>query len=68
METKQLPNFSDFGDIKLFAEGPIVGGYKWSATFGNGSTLTRYTIMRADSPMVTIISALRISIGIQSTK
>jgi len=52
METKQLPDFSGFGNIEVFAEGPIVGGYKWTANFGNGSSLTRYTILRADSPMV----------------
>jgi hypothetical protein len=52
METRQLPDFSDFGNIEAFAGGPIVGGYKWNGTFGQGSTLTRYTILRADSLMV----------------
>ncbi len=52
LETRALPDFSAPSPLTPFAPGPIVGGYKWSASFGNGSKLTRYTILRADSPML----------------
>jgi len=52
METRKLPDFANVTAAATFGTGPIVGGYKWSASFGAGSTLTRYTILRADSPMV----------------
>jgi len=53
LETKKLPDFREASTVTPFGEdGPIVAGYKWSATFGEGSTMTRYTIMRADSPMI----------------
>lgn len=52
LETKKVPDFSAASAVTTFGEGPIVGGYKWSAKFGDASSLTRYTIIRADSPMV----------------
>ncbi len=53
LETRRLPPNMEITQAPVtFATGNIVGGYKWGATFGNGSTFTRYTIMRADSPMV----------------
>jgi alpha-mannosidase len=52
LETRQLPNYDVQPAFQSFAAGPIVGGAKWTANFGNGSTIVRYAIMRANSPMV----------------
>lgn len=53
LETRrEPPNLVTNENAVSFAPGPIVGGYKWGATFGNGSSFIRYTIMRADSPMI----------------
>jgi len=52
LETRRLPDFVNEIGPEVLAAGPIVGCYKWSAGFGNGSSVTRYTIMRADSGMI----------------
>lgn len=52
LESRRLPDYSDVSALEGFGNGPIVGGYKWKASFGNGSTITRYAIIRAESPMV----------------
>jgi len=52
LETRELPAFITQTNATNFATGPIVGGYRWTGTFGNGSTFERYSIIRADSPMV----------------
>lgn len=50
---RDLDNLEITQEPENFAEGPIVAGYKWGGTFGaNRSSFTRYTIMRADSPMI----------------
>lgn len=52
LETRRDVDFRDSSGMQLIASGNIVGCYKWSATLGKGSTIVRYTIMRADSPMI----------------
>ncbi|CAL8128846.1 unnamed protein product [Orchesella dallaii] len=52
LETRRVPDFSNETAMTQISTGPIVGCYKWSANFGNGSSMVRYTIMRADSPMI----------------
>ncbi|OXA64483.1 alpha-mannosidase 2C1 isoform X2 [Folsomia candida] len=56
LETRRIPpNLLTTQEVVNFGTGPIVGGYKWGVEFGAGeekSTFTRYTIMRADSPLL----------------
>lgn len=52
LESRRVPDFRDETAMELVAQGPIVGCYKWSATFGNDSKIERYTILRADTPMI----------------
>jgi alpha-mannosidase len=53
LETRRLPDgLEETEAVANFATGDIVGGYKWGAKFGNGSSFTRYTILRANSPML----------------
>jgi len=52
LETRQEPIWTN-SKTELIAEGPLLGVYKWSASFGpNGSSIERYTILRANSPYV----------------
>lgn len=55
LETHRDLNYTSEGTFQLLtpqAQISIAAVYKWTATFGNGSVITRYTIMRADSPMI----------------
>jgi len=52
LEMRSEPVYNNMVLGKPFASGPIVGGYKWSATFGNDSVVTRYAIIRSESPMI----------------
>lgn len=53
LETKQQLICEGPSSVKLVAEGPLIAAYKWSASIGkNGSSFTRYTILRANSPML----------------
>ena len=53
LETRKLIPIEIQTDPVPFAQGPVVGGYKWTGTFGtHGSTFERYTFLRANSPLV----------------
>jgi hypothetical protein len=53
LETRRVPNYTDITIEEIGGgRGPLVGGYKWTAKFGNGSSIERYAIMRAQSPMI----------------
>lgn len=51
LETKREPDFSEVA-FQNIAQGDVVGCYRWRAKFGNESTIEKYAILRADSPMI----------------
>jgi len=52
LETRRDLDYSASSQFQNIASGPIVGVSKFTGTFGNGSTLEKYTIMRADTAMI----------------
>lgn len=52
LETQRELPFTAATEFQSIAEGPIVGISKFTGTFGNNSTLEKYTIIRADSPLI----------------
>jgi len=52
LETGREPNFRNT-TFQVIAQGDIVGCTRWTADFGSlGSSIIRYTIMRAESPLI----------------
>ncbi|XP_035704464.1 alpha-mannosidase 2C1-like isoform X2 [Folsomia candida] len=52
LETRKELECRDTSGPIILADGPLLSAYKWSCTFGSSSNFTRYTIMRADSPIL----------------
>jgi alpha-mannosidase len=53
LETQRLLDFTELEGFTSISQGPVVGAYKMTCKFGDrGSSLVRYTILRANSSML----------------